>query len=308
MDKMSYFGDGAYCFANSMAMLLAVGGNKISPSEIEVLSGVGLGAHIFNNLLFFSWKFPDRGLDNALEILGFQSSRKNTLKIQPIPLEKLKKDLEKSPAVIGPLDMGFLAYNPRARYLSGADHFIFAYKMDDRKIYLHDPAGFPHVFLSLVKLKKSWQTDVGYGRENYSYWIKPRRLKTPSQKEIYQKAIKLFQALYYHADQKSKKENWIIGREAIFKTAKRVKTKRLSYQEKDHLTHFAFPLGARRALDFAAFFDGRHKNLAQLKYQQAEIFGQCQALATQKNWSSLAKTLEQLAEAEDNFKSQLMKQ
>ncbi|MEK6960815.1 MAG: hypothetical protein AABX47_06580, partial [Nanoarchaeota archaeon] len=39
-----YIGNGAYCYANCIAMLLDSIGEDISPGTAEVLSGVGIGA------------------------------------------------------------------------------------------------------------------------------------------------------------------------------------------------------------------------------------------------------------------------
>lgn len=41
-----YYGNGAYCYANSASMLLSTIGEEISPSLIEVLTGFSLGAAI----------------------------------------------------------------------------------------------------------------------------------------------------------------------------------------------------------------------------------------------------------------------
>ena len=45
--------------------------------------------------------------------------------------------------------------------------------------------------------------------------------------------------------------------------------------QRGHLLHFALPLGTKRALDFAGFFDDLSSSLAQLKRRQAGRFGAC---------------------------------
>lgn len=164
MDKLvPYIGNGAYCWPNATAMLLTQIGEDISPSLIEVLGGVGLGAFILkeSNLLFFSWELPDNGIDNALAILGFEVKTFKYPKKDDtnIPLAKLKEDLKKNPAVVGPLDMGYLNYNPISNYLKGVDHFVLALEMDDKEIKFHDPAEFPFVSLTLDQFKKAWKKE-----------------------------------------------------------------------------------------------------------------------------------------------------
>ncbi len=308
--KIPYIGKASYCYADSVSMLLASNGEDILPAKIEVLSGVGLGANILKgtNLLFFNWEVPDYGIDNALKILGFKPSRKKAPKSQPPPLEKLKKDLEKSPIVVGPLDMGYLTYNPLYSFLAGVDHFVFVYKITKDEIFLHDPAGFAHVCLPLHQFKPAWKAKkVFYGKDNFSYWVAPKQLSHPSDKEIYQAAIKLFQWLYRDCDKRTKKEGWITGKEAILATAKRARERKLAKIEIEHLVYFAFQLGAIRALDFASFFDFKDNDLAKLKRQQAEVFGKCHTVTCANNWPALAKSLEKLAKIEKAIKQGLLK-
>ncbi len=305
MKDIPYFGNGAYCFADSTSMLLASVGENISPSKIEVLSGVGLGAKLQKGTgpIFFNWEVPDNGINNALRILGFASCEQKTPKTQPPPLEELKRDLKRSVAVVGPLDMGHLIYNPRYPGLKGVDHFILVYKVDDKKVHLHDPAGFPHVSLPIKKFILAWKTkEVGYGQTHYSYWTVPKRINKPSDEEIYQTAIGLFQKLYRQCDKKALEEGRVVGKRAILTTAQRIKKTKFFQLEIEHLIYFALPLGARRALDFASFFDVKNADLAQLKRQQARLFGSCYTLAVEKNWAVLAKTLEELAKIEEEFK------
>ena len=53
--------------------------------------------------------------------------------------EILSKFLLSGPVVLGPLDMGYLTYNPNHIHLYGVDHFVSVYDLDDEFIYFHDP-------------------------------------------------------------------------------------------------------------------------------------------------------------------------
>lgn len=305
----SYIGSGAYCYANSASMLLASIGENISPSVIEVLTGIGLSAFLMekNNLLFFNFALPDKELSRALKILGFNCKERIIPKTEPVPIAKLKEDLQKSPAVLGPLDMGYLVYNPQYQNLGGSDHFVLAYDIDDKVIHLHDPAGFPCVFLSYQKLKLAWQSnELFYGLNNYHYWIAPKRIKTPSKADIYKQAIKDFKSIYRACEEKSSLNRWTTGKKAILASACRFQNRKATSQEIDHFIYFALPLGAKRALDFALFFDFRDTDLALLKRRQAELFGKCHTLAVAKEVKPLAETLQELAEVEDEFSSKLL--
>lgn len=304
-----YIGSGAYCYADSASMLLASVGENIPSSLIEVLTGVGLSAFTMreNNLLFFSFALPNEELSRALKILGFTFKERIIPKTEKVPITKMQEDLRKSPVVLGPLDMGYLEYNPRYRDLYGSDHFVLVYDIDDKAIYLHDPAGFPCTFLPFRKLELAWSSKkIFYGHENYRYWTAPKRIKNPSKKDIYTQALKDFKSIYRASEEKSALNNWTVGEKTILASAKRFQNQEATRQEIDHLVYFALPLGAKRALDFASFFDFHDVNLASLKRKQAELFGRCHTLASAREWTLLGEALKELARIEEGFKLKLL--
>lgn len=303
-----YIGNQLYCYADSTAMLLASIGENISSSQIEVLTGVGLGAFWMEDakLIFFSNTSPDIGVSRALELLGFEYMEKSRREAGPAPLDELRAVLADSPAVLGPLDMGYLRYLPSHRQEAGADHYILAYAMDEDEIYLHDPLGFPHVSLPLDQLELAWRAErIGYRRAAYRYWTAPKRVQRFTEEEVYDRALQCFRSCYRGADDWTTGGNWVVGHDAILTCADHVQGGEISPQEAGHMTGFAFRLGARRALDFAAFFDLRDAELAALKRKQAKLFGTCHVLAVREDWTSLADALQQLADVESKFRAAL---
>lgn len=306
-----YIGNGAYCYANSTAMLLSAIGENISPSKIEVLSGVGLGAFIQkeSNLIFFSnlTGLPDAGISKALEILGFSYKERASQEAEPAPFEELKNDLAKSPAVLGPVDMGYLDYDPDYQHHAGIDHYVLAFNLDDEEVHLHDPAGFPYVSLSLNQLKLAWKAEhISYRRDFYRYWTALERVENPTEEEIYARTVQFLKFVYQESEKKANNEKWIIGREAILFCADRIKNEKSSQEEIGHLTHFALPLGAKRALDFVSFFGFHDTDLYILKHKQARLFGKCHTLATKRAWPSLSDSLRELANTEEEFRYGLL--
>ncbi|MFH1472904.1 MAG: cysteine peptidase family C39 domain-containing protein, partial [bacterium] len=161
-NKITFFDSYWYCFSNSTAMLLSSVGEDISPRVLEVLSGVGLGATISQGgLPLFSGLTgePDNGITKALEILGFEFEERASEKPGSPPFDELEKVLKDSPAIIGPLDMQYLVYNPGRPNFEGVDHFVLVYRIAGDKVFLHDPAGYAHVSIGKDDLEKAWRAE-----------------------------------------------------------------------------------------------------------------------------------------------------
>ncbi|PIS38630.1 MAG: hypothetical protein COT34_02640 [Candidatus Nealsonbacteria bacterium CG08_land_8_20_14_0_20_43_11] len=292
-------------------MLLSSIGENIPSSLIEVLTGVGIGATLIRskNLLYFNNQtlLPDLGLTKALDILGFQYQTKVFDKPEDFPIDELRRDLKISPAVIGPLDMSLLIYNPNHKYLKGADHFALAYDLDEKFLYVHDPAGFPHVFLPLKQLKESWQANgVSYKKGYYRYTFSPKRIESPSDREIYERALNFFKKIYQEGETQTDRNKYGIGGEAIREFSAFIQKNGLKEKERGHFVYFVLPLGSKRALDYFKFFEPFNKELSRLKYQQSKIFGTAHTHAVDKDWSSLTKAFLNLAEVEEQFKNALL--
>lgn len=286
-------------------MVLSAIGEQISPSTIEVLSGVGLGAHWLEEqkLIFFSLGHPDEGVSSALGMLGFSFVEKASSDDDPPPFEQLRADLTRSPAILGPLDMGYLRYVPFHRAAAGADHFVVALQMDDGMIRLHDPAGYPLVSLPIEDMAQAWKAErIGYRRGRYRYWTSLKRERQPSEEEIYGNALSHFQRVY----QAGEGLQQALNGSAITAAADYFGSGAPSGRALGHAGDFAFKLGAKRALDFAAFFEERDTTLAELKKGQGELFGACHTLAVAGSWSRLAGSLRELAEVEETFRTALL--
>ncbi len=304
-------GNGPYCYSNTASMLLSTIGEQVSPQEMEAYTGVGLGAFWLpkEKLLFFSSisNPPDLGITRALHLLGFSFEEKMTSDPGKPPFEQLRSDLASSAAVLGPLDMGYLTHNPLHKRMMGADHFVLAYRFEKDGILIHDPEGFPSVLLPFRQLELAWRADsIGYHRGHYRYWTRPRRVRRPSQDELYDSNLRSFKEVYSEAERLAAKQNWTIDAKAITTLQKHVKESKVSPAERGFMVHFSFKLGARRALDFASFFGSKHPELAGMKEKQAEIFGALQSFAVQRKWTHVADSLEQLAQVETEFREALI--
>ena len=310
---LSYIGNSRYCYANSVSMLLATIDEQIPPGQIEVLTGVGLGAILVeagaDTLLFFNnlASLPDKGINKALAVLGFECAEKWSQNDHGAPLAELQADLAVAPVLLGPLDMGYLDYNPHHEDLAGADHYVVAFAMDDKGLYLHDPEGFPYALLAAEQVALAWKAErVFYRRGFYRSWTLPRRVTSISQAELYEQVRKHVKNVYEETEQYALFDNRVIGSAAIRVLADQATRQALSQRQKGHLVHFSLPLGARRAHDFAAFFADYDPDLASLKRQQAQIFGACYSAAAVQDWVRMGGLLFELADAEDAFQAMVL--
>lgn len=299
----AYVGNGHYCYANVTAMLLAAAGEQIGPALVEPLTGLALGAAWIDEpeLIFFNSSAPDEGVSRALRLLGFDVTERAS-DDDPPPFDELRAALQHGPAILGPVDMGMLVYQPGRGRPNGVDHFVLAYAMTDGEVFLHDPAGYPCVSLRLDDLAVAWKAErIGYRRGAYRWWTAPRRAELLSEDALFERAMREFAAIYRDAEVPRPRVT-AIGSAAILRLAQMVRSGELTPMLAGHLRGFAFPVGARRALDFAAFFRGRRPELTTLKIEQAEMFGRAQSQFTRESWEGTADALTELARAENRIR------
>jgi hypothetical protein len=312
MKHLKYIGNSAYCYSNSTAMLLASIGENIAPSLIEVVGGVGIGAYALpdSNISFLSGYsgLPDKAITRALKVLGFDFVEEAQDSPENPPLNKIRDILKTSPVIFGPVDMGYLVYDPDSEHHHGVDHFVLVYAMDDKEALLHDPAGFPNVSISLEKLALAWQAEsIQYKEGYYRYWASPKRIKTPTEEEIYTVTLDNLKDIYLTGEKYAKPKGKVIDYEAITFMANNIEKEVLKPFEIGMLTGFIFPLGARRASDFSDFFKSHNQELSENKAKQSSLLGLCHTHSATNDWQTVTKYLKEYAELEKSFKETLLK-
>jgi hypothetical protein len=290
---MEYHGSVPYCYANSVAMLLSAHGEQVYPGLIEVLTGVGLGAVQAPDGRTYLSTTPQQvpaGVGKALELLGFEAATAAGPEDADV-LELLRADLAAGPVMLGPLDMGHLTYIPWHRALAGSDHYLVATAVDGERARLQDPAGFPSTALDRQDLARAWRAErIGAPGGPFRRWLRPRRVARPTGRQLYRDAMAFFRATYRDLPP---------GDAAIRGLAKHLRPGRVAEDERGFLTAFTFPLGARRALDYADFFaGGGDAELAATKRSQARLLGDCLLAANRDDWRRVADALDTLADLE----------
>ena len=258
-----YFGDVSLCYTNSLTMALDSVGVDVRPEHLEALMVMGNGASIMKDdprhpLVFFDNGEPDVSISNCLRILGFtwedffvEGPAVDLTEVR----DRLAGMLEHGPVVAGPLDMGLLTYNPNYRELGGVDHFVCILGLDDGRVRLHDPAGFPCMSMEFQDFAKAWEARaISYRRGSFSMWGAFTRVREPTEEEVYREVSSIMRKRYEAGEQG-----------VIHAYARAIGSNGMSRQQQAIHQYFSFRLAAARSLYAARFLADHDPERAQLK-------------------------------------------
>ncbi|MCY7068971.1 peptidase [Streptococcus oralis] len=296
-----YFGDVSLCYSYSLAMALDGYGYDFKADFLEAIMVMGNGASIVKEddqhpLVFFDNGMPDLSISHSLKILGFDYEDFYLKDGAEVNLEEIKRKLEtflfNGPVVLGPLDMGHLSYNPNHTILYGVDHFVTVYDIDDQYLYLHDPAGFACMKVAFNDILEAWKAEaIDYKRGAYSMWGNFKKVKSPSQTEIYQETARIM------------KNRYLNGQNGVLECyAKAVAENGLNTEQKQLHQYFSFKLAAVRNLYLSKFLKVHDPEGARLKEELATLFGQAHLSCLKEDYQELSRLLYQIAELDGLFK------
>ncbi len=303
---LPYVGSGDYCFANSLHMSLLGSGappeSLPSTGFLECLTTLPFGYTYLKDadLFYFSGPNPDRGLTHALETLGWECQLERG-GADGQAMARLRAAVQHGPVLLGPLNMGYLTYNPNYPYLDGADHYIVALSVDEDHVVVHDPKGFPCAALPVDNLLKAWRAEklaISYTEEPYTQRAAFRAVEVASRAAMIERTMPLIGA-------NLRQELWAPGVYGGV-TALRMLAHTLHTDVPEHLaTHlvyFALPLGVRHKVDAQTFLrEGNRCEAAGLIEEQARLLGQAQSAGVQRAWPSVATVIEQVATLEERL-------
>ena len=301
-----YFGDVSLCYSYSLAMALDAYGYDFKAEFLEAIMVMGNGASIAKEderhpLVFFDNGMPDLSISHSLKILGFDYEDFYLKDGAEVDLEEIRRKLEtflsNGPVVLGPLDMGHLTYNPNHTILYGVDHFVTVYGIDDQYLYLHDPAGVACMKVAFNDILEAWKAeDIDYKRGAYSMWGNFKKVKSPSQTEIYQETTKIIKSRYLN------------GQNGVLKCyAKAVDENGLNTEQKQLHQYFSFKLAAVRNLYLSKFLKDHDPKGARFKEELVTLFGQAHLSCLKEDYQELSRLLCQIAEVDGLFKDLYVK-
>jgi hypothetical protein len=299
-------GNGPYCYANSFAMLL--GEQAPSTAVIEVATGGPFGMQLIGGTLVFfdayGWN-PEMGFDQALGAIGWTSTVSKDGDADEA-LARLAATARKGPVWVGPVEMGHLHHQPEMTGPIGADHFVVVLDVNDERVLIHDPHGYPYAEVPIDDFMTAWRAEtVSYGDP---YTMRTDFVKVADVtdadaiRSIIPTAIK---RLSMHTDLEMPPGSLGNG-EAAERTAQMIEAG-AGDGLREHLIYFAIRVGARRLSDTAdCLLLAGYSEAAEIAATQARLVGSMQHPMVTGNFPSAAAALRELAPTYDRLRAALV--
>ncbi|KAB8068291.1 NlpC/p60-like transpeptidase-domain-containing protein [Aspergillus leporis] len=306
---LSYTGSGPYCYAHSLYMVLLASGydpqSLPSSGFIECLTTMPFGKHFIcldtGPVSFFSNPYtnPDDGINMALKAMGWGCNNHRGGDAASA-LFALREAVVHGPVLAGPLNMGYLSYNPDYTALNGADHFLVVLAVDEDKgmVLLHDPAGYPAVLLPLEDFIEAWRGEgIEYINHPFVFRSHFRHVEDVSRADMVARTIGM---LHDQIKNNAMFPGSSGGVSALRLTLEAVEDVLPSVV--NDLAGFTFPLAARRYLDARDFLaEAGLVDATGIMEQQALLAGKAQYPAAHGNWKEVILVLEKFIDLEDQL-------
>lgn len=301
MQHFRYVGSGPYCYANSFSMLM--GEQSPSTAVIEVATGGPFGMQLIGGTLPFfdayGWN-PELGFDRALSAIGWSS----TVSKGGEPAEALARltaAAREQRVFAGPIEMGCLRHQPEMSGPIGADHFVVVLDVNDERVLVHDPHGYPYAEVPVDDFMTAWRAEtVAYG-DPYTMrtaFVKVADIKDDDAiRSIIPDAISW---LSMRADEQMPPGSLGNG-EAAERTAELIEAG-AGNGLREHLIHFGIRVGARRLGDVADCLNlAGYGRAAEIAGTQARLVGSMQYPMVTGDLPRAAAALRELAPTYDRL-------
>ncbi|GAB4055553.1 hypothetical protein GCM10028775_50590 [Catellatospora paridis] len=305
MRHLPYVGSGPYCYANSFAMLL--GERSPSTAVIEVTTGGPFGMQLIGGTLVFfdayGWD-PEQGFDRALSAIGWTSTVSKGGDADAA-LARLTAAVRQGPVWVGPVEMGHLRHQPEMTGPIGADHFVVALDVDDERVLVHDPHGFPYAEVPVGDFMTAWRAEtISYG-EPYTMRTDFVKVADVSDADAIRSTIPAaIDWLSMRADVPMPPGS--LGNGAAAERVAELVEAGAGDGLREHLMYFAIRVGARRLSDTAdCLRTAGYDKAAVIAAEQARLVGSLQHPVVTKDFPVAAAALRRLAPTYDLLRAAL---
>jgi hypothetical protein len=301
---VAYTGNGAYCFTNALHMaLLASGADPLALPEpwfVESLTAMPWGRAFLPDGPHFwinapGWSLERDALPQAVAALGW-TCRTAHSDAPDEAIERLRAALAHGPAVLGPVDFGYLTHHRGSAGMAGFDHYVTALELTDGELLLHDPAGAPYAVLPVADLLDAWRAErIGWKLGPFtirSYFVQER---SPTRAEMIARAMPAVRA---NARGGVPGSDRVVGPAAVRHLAAAVRDGPPEALER-RLVVFLLPTVTRRSVDGARFLaEAGMPAAATAMGAAAALWGRSSSAVARREWARAADLLDRVADAE----------
>ncbi|WP_239167812.1 hypothetical protein [Catellatospora coxensis] len=298
-------GSGPYCYSNSFAMLL--GAQAPSTAVIEVATGGPFGMQLIGGTLVFfdayGWD-PEQGFDRALAAIGWTSTVSKGGDADSA-LARLAAAVRQGPVWVGPVEMGHLRHQPEMTGPIGADHFVVALDVDDERVLVHDPHGYPYAEVPVGDFMTAWRAEtVSYG-DAYTMRTGFAKVAEVSDADAIRSIIPA--ALdWLSMRTEAEMPPGSLGNGAAAERVAGLVEAGAGDGLREHLMYFAIRVGARRLSDTAdCLLLAGYDEASRIAAEQARLVGSLQYPMVTKDFPAAAAALRRLAPTYDRLRAAL---
>jgi len=305
----------SYCYSKCLTMILQSKGERHQLPFMECITTAPFG---------FVYAPEDKGgfavggynphvsVGRALRLLRYHSHFRS-FSSSSVALKYLRRTVEKDVALIGPVDMGFLTYDPYCKFKLGSDHYLVATEVTDEHVVVNDPDGYVQVPIPIADFLKAWKADrIQYKRGPYSLWTIGRGRRKPSRRRIYKATLRL--ALRNLREKQEVRRGgrivYCTGPKAIQRLADDIKRKRSSRWLRFY-SAFTFRASAQKCFDSSIFIreapssNASLSRASEIRMTQARLYSHAQLYGASNNFSQVSRTLSSISQLEEDFERQL---
>jgi hypothetical protein len=276
MEHFPYIGSGPYCYANSFAMLFRAHAPSTAVIEFATASPFGMQL-VGGTLPFFDpygWT-PEAGFDGALQAMGWASTVIKSTNANEA-LNQLQRALSDGPVWVGPVEIGHLGHQPGMSGPIGSDHYLVVLAIEDGRVRMHDPQGYPFVSLPADAFLTAWRAEtIDYGA--------PFTMRTNFRRDREVREDDMIRASLSNAIRWLSMENathlpeGTVGNAEAAEVLADMIEGGCNDDLRGHLIHFAVRVGARRLADAATCLARiGHAEAARIASEQAQLVGSLQ--------------------------------
>lgn len=276
MTGFNYVGSGPYCYANSFVMMF--GAAAPSPAVVEFATSSPFGMQLIGGSVPFfdpyGWD-PEKGFADALAALGW-TTEVSSGGDEDEALARLRAALADGPVWVGPVEMGHLRHQPGMRGPIEADHYVVVLALEDGRVLMHDPQGYPYAELPVADFMAAWKAaTLTYGTA-FTMRTRFRQLTVLTEAETIEASLPAARRWLSMSDASDMPEGSLGNGTAAERLADMIEPG-CDDGLRGHMIHFAVRVGARRANDAAACLEriGR-KDAAKVAAMQARLIGSLQ--------------------------------